>query len=114
MLRSEMRQAIRRNLEDQLFLLESSRCDAACGPCADENELASVLAEAHFKMTLQGRVSRQIRQVQTALRKLEATGYGVCEECGEDIGAARLWAQPTAVFCVECQEEVDAAVPCAS
>lgn len=33
--------------------------------------------------------------------------YGVCEDCGEDIPAARLEAMPYAAFCVACQAKVD-------
>jgi RNA polymerase-binding transcription factor DksA len=29
--------------------------------------------------------------------------YGICVDCGNDIGAARLAAQPAALRCVACQ-----------
>ncbi len=29
--------------------------------------------------------------------------YGVCEECGEDIGVARLKARPVTTLCVSCK-----------
>lgn len=41
---------------------------------------------------------------QAALARLEAGDYGTCIDCGEDIPAPRLQAQPFAIRCVECQE----------
>ena len=46
---------------------------------------------------------------QAALARLEAGDYGVCIDCGEDIPAARLQAQPFAIRCVECQERAERA-----
>jgi RNA polymerase-binding transcription factor DksA len=33
--------------------------------------------------------------------------YGVCEDCGEPIGAARLQAQPAALRCAACQQRFE-------
>ncbi len=43
-----------------------------------------------------------IREVQSALSRIEEGTYGLCEACGEDIGEARLRALPEALRCVEC------------
>lgn len=49
------------------------------------------------------RQSRQhVENVDAAFRRLEEGGYGVCENCGRDIPAARLDARPFAVRCVAC------------
>ncbi len=39
-------------------------------------------------------------QVRRALVKLEEGSYGRCDECGGDIGAARLEARPWSVRCL--------------
>ena len=46
--------------------------------------------------------TRLIR-VETALRRQDNEEYGQCVECEEEIGYARLKAQPEAPFCIECQ-----------
>jgi DnaK suppressor protein len=37
-----------------------------------------------------------------ARRRVGSTAYGVCERCGEPIGAGRLEARPTATTCIGC------------
>ncbi len=59
-------------------------------------ELAAKLAEAEREASLE-----------TVRRKLQADGPGspdgACNDCGEEIGPARLEAIPSAVRCIECQ-----------
>jgi RNA polymerase-binding protein DksA len=43
--------------------------------------------------------------IDQALEKIEESGYGHCEECGNPIGRARLKAIPYASFCVDCQSK---------
>ena len=52
---------------------------------------------------------RALRQIDEALGRLEADTYGVCEECGSEIGEERLEILPFATRCVECEHrrEVD-------
>ncbi len=43
-----------------------------------------------------------LREVDDALKKLDTGTYGKCETCGEQIGAARLEAMPSARHCMTC------------
>jgi DnaK suppressor protein len=43
-----------------------------------------------------------------ALAKIEAGNYGVCEQCGQDIGFSRLHARPEARLCIACQTRLEA------
>jgi DnaK suppressor protein len=43
-----------------------------------------------------------IGDIDSALAKIEAGSYGVCEKCGGEIPAARLEALPATSLCVEC------------
>lgn len=47
--------------------------------------------------------SRQLRIVRHALAKFADDSYGLCENCGEEIGYSRLNARPEARFCIGCQ-----------
>ena len=44
------------------------------------------------------------REVDAARRRLAEGVYGVCVDCGSDIGLQRLRAEPAAARCIECQE----------
>jgi DnaK suppressor protein len=46
--------------------------------------------------------------IEDALQRVEQGGYGLCEDCGEEIAPARLHAIPTAVLCVDCQSAREA------
>jgi len=51
-----------------------------------------------------GRDLREIRALDAALSRLHDGSYGVCVDCGGDIGLERLRAYPTAMRCIKCQE----------
>lgn len=52
-----------------------------------------------------------LRQVDTALERLDAGTYGTCTRCGQPIGARRLEALPYATLCVTCQEDIENGAP---
>jgi DnaK suppressor protein len=49
----------------------------------------------------------ELRRIDTALARLSEGSYGLCEDCGQPIPAARLQAEPTALRCVQCQEKYE-------
>ena len=61
-----------------------------------------------MSVSLRQRESRREARLRAALRRLADPGYGLCRECGEDIGLARLKANPVAELCVSCQEALEA------
>jgi DnaK suppressor protein len=50
-------------------------------------------------------LDRTLRQIDAALARLNAGGYGACSSCSEPIPLARLRAVPFATQCVPCQEQ---------
>lgn len=52
---------------------------------------------------------QSLRNIDTALEKIENGTFGVCETCGKKINKERLKAVPYARLCIDCQreEEVD-------
>jgi DnaK suppressor protein len=44
-----------------------------------------------------------LHDIDESLRKIEEGSYGICEECGEEIGEKRLSVLPAATLCVICQ-----------
>ena len=47
-------------------------------------------------------LSGSIADIDRALEKLEEGTYGRCDQCGKDIGEARLEALPASTRCVNC------------
>ena len=45
---------------------------------------------------------QEVRQIKSALARIEAGGYGICTKCGADIGDARLDVLPYTPFCRHC------------
>ena len=44
-----------------------------------------------------------LNRIQVALDRIAAGTYGLCDECGEDIGFARLQLEPQTAHCVNCK-----------
>ena len=53
--------------------------------------------------------SRRVREIEAALRRLQAGSYGICADCSRRISRERLRALPCAVLCRDCQAQHDAA-----
>lgn len=50
----------------------------------------------------------RLQQVRAALERLDDEEYGVCAQCGEPVGFARLEVRPETPFCVSCQSQREA------
>lgn len=75
--------------------------------CPDETDFASQLAQQGVNVAMQRRRMARMGELESALRRLYETDYGICEECGEEIGVARLKANPSARYCVTCQSALE-------
>ncbi|WFS62761.1 TraR/DksA family transcriptional regulator [Pseudodesulfovibrio thermohalotolerans] len=71
--------------------------------CPDDTDFAAQLAQHGLNVAMQRRHVTRIRELEAALKRLSHSDYGICEECGEEIGVARLKANPSARLCVACQ-----------
>jgi DnaK suppressor protein len=60
-------------------------------------------SDRSFTLRIRDRERKLIAKIEEALRRLEEGSYGVCEECGEKIGAARLKARPVTTLCIDCK-----------
>jgi DnaK suppressor protein len=67
------------------------------------------IAEAEFERDVAGagQARTVLASIVAAQRRLSQGDYGLCEDCGNPIGYARLQAQPAASRCVRCQEIVE-------
>jgi DnaK suppressor protein len=53
------------------------------------------------------RDSNLLRNVRSALRRIEDASFGICVHCEEEISPRRLAAVPWSPFCIRCQELAD-------
>jgi DnaK suppressor protein len=60
--------------------------------------------EGGAEVALLQTLDRTLRQIDTALARLRAGGYGFCSSCSGPIPLARLRALPFATQCVACRE----------
>jgi len=68
---------------------------------AGDESVASMLEE--FSHTLLDRYMRELRQIETARKRLADGDIDECVECGDDIGYKRLHVHPVATRCIRCQ-----------
>ena len=105
---------LRRALEERrTLLLEELRRDAGrlseerfgelAGPVHDlgDESIAALLADVGNAEL--SRDVEELREVEAARRRLAEGAYGICVDCGAQIGFERLHAAPAAARCVECQ-----------
>lgn len=76
---------------------------------ADATDRATVESDRHMAILMRERDRRLIGEIHEALARVKDGEYGICQECGEEIGLARLRAQPTATLCVHCKTLFEAA-----
>jgi DnaK suppressor protein len=48
--------------------------------------------------------SRAVAQIDYVLQRIESGKYGICDDCGKRIPAARLRVMPFAYLCLECKQ----------
>ena len=70
---------------------------------ADLGEMASDTVDTDSYCEIIDIGTSTVEQIDSALEKLTAGTYGVCEHCEQPIPRARLEALPFAGLCVECQ-----------
>jgi len=71
----------------------------------DEMDSASSEINLSFTGRLRERERHLLGKIDQALAKIEANEYGLCENCGEEVGLKRLEARPVAELCIDCKSE---------
>ena len=70
---------------------------------ADVTDRATAESDRQLTLIMRERDRQLIDAIHEALARVKDGEYGICQECGEEIGVARLRAQPTATLCVHCK-----------
>jgi RNA polymerase-binding transcription factor len=74
---------------------------------ADALDEVQYAAERELAIRNLDRESNLLRNVRSALRRVEDGSFGICMHCEEEISPRRLAAVPWAPFCIGCQERAD-------
>ena len=70
---------------------------------ADPNDRATQEEEFSLELRTRDRERKLMAKIDESLNRIDAGDYGICEECGIDIGIERLKARPTAELCIDCK-----------
>jgi DnaK suppressor protein len=74
------------------------------------SDLADITQQATEREVATQSLSRQaaiLRQLRSAIERIDIGSYGVCLQCEEQISLKRLVAIPWAEYCITCQEIAD-------
>jgi DnaK suppressor protein len=66
-------------------------------------DAAAATAERSEVLGIVENLTKLLADVDQALAKVEDGTYGLCKECGKEIGAARMEFRPTSRYCVDCK-----------
>lgn len=79
--------------------------DSGDGAGDDDADTGTKNITREHEMSLAANAREMLLQTERALERLDAGTYGLCENCGNPIGKARMQAFPRATLCVECKQK---------
>ncbi|MFG3162975.1 TraR/DksA C4-type zinc finger protein [Streptomyces sp. NPDC048232] len=85
--------------------LQGMMRDSGDGAGDDEADTGSKNITREHELALAATAREVLTQTEHALERLDAGTYGLCENCGNPIGKARMQAFPRATLCVECKQK---------
>jgi RNA polymerase-binding protein DksA len=99
----QRRAALLHELREDVERVRKDRFEdlAGAAPDAGDESVATLIADlGHADV---GRDLSELRGLEAARTRMADGSYGICANCGGEIGFERLRANPAAVRCVECQ-----------
>lgn len=101
-----------RNLLTSMLAEAQQKGDSTIEELTDSNEIfadpadrATVESDRAFTLRIRDRERRLIKKIREALVRMDNGTYGICEECGEEIGVSRLKARPVTRLCINCKSK---------
>nr|WP_309059095.1 TraR/DksA C4-type zinc finger protein [Streptomyces sp.] len=96
-------------LRDEISSSEQSLAglmrDSGGGAGDDDADTGTKNITREHELALAANAREMLTQSERALQRLDAGTYGLCENCGNPIGKARMQAFPRATLCVECKQK---------
>lgn len=94
----EVRDALEKS-ENQQYVELIDRVPADIG----DQSVADSLAD--LNLALIDRHIQEMRDIEAARTRVKSGKFGICIDCGEEVGFKRLLAYPTAKRCIACQQQ---------
>ncbi|CAL9398625.1 RNA polymerase-binding transcription factor DksA [Streptomyces sp. enrichment culture] len=79
--------------------------DSGDGAGDDQADTGTKNITREHELALAANAREMLTQTERALERLDTGTYGLCENCGNPIGKARMQAFPRATLCVECKQK---------
>ncbi len=77
-------------------------------PLPDPTDRASLESDRNFLLRMRDRERKLLSKIDEAFARIDDGSYGLCEECGGEIGIERLKARPVTTLCIRCKSEQEA------
>jgi DnaK suppressor protein len=74
----------------------------------DPTDRATLESDRNFMLRIRDREHKLIKKIKKALERIEDETFGLCDECGEEIGMERLKARPVTTQCIDCKTKQEA------
>ena len=103
----ERRQALQREIDASLAEYREGQGRLREESVPDTEDMSLRNSTGDQRLALIEARNNARNQLDEALRRLDEGLFGTCDNCGRDIGEARLQAMPFARRCIACQEEVE-------
>lgn len=75
----------------------------------DPTDRAAIESDRNFTLRLRERERFLLVKINEALERIEDSTFGICEDCGDEIGVKRLEARPVTTQCIACKTRAEAA-----
>jgi DnaK suppressor protein len=69
----------------------------------DPNDRATIESGRSFELRIRDRERKLVSKIDEAIARIDDGNYGICEDCGEEIGLKRLEARPVTMLCIDCK-----------
>jgi DnaK suppressor protein len=75
---------------------------------ADPTDRATHESDRNLLLRIRDRERKLLSKIDDAVNRIDSGIYGRCEECGDEIGLARLRARPVTTLCITCKSAQEA------
>ena len=99
------REAMLASVRAELLRGDQQSYAIIAGEVPDVGDAAMAALLIDFDNEIARRHGEAMREIDGALHRIKDPYFGICIDCGDDIGIQRLMAFPTAVRCVTCQSQ---------
>ena len=69
----------------------------------DDYDYAEIVSDSFTEGVLANQQMNELKEIESALKRIKIGTYGICEMCDEAIALQRLKAKPFARFCTSCR-----------